>query len=399
MRRTALVAVLVLVVLSSLLVGCGKEETATQNVIKIGVNLDFTGSAAAQCIGAEHSYQMAIDEINDAGGVKVKGKYYILQMKTYQTSFTNADTAVACVKQMILQDGLRIIFDSTFPGALGTAYPDILDNKVLQFETYCDESIIVPDHPFSFRCCLGYRDNELVEWATMPQLFPDLKNYAFIGYKGQPTNGKYSQIYSAAENITCLDAETYAYGTTDFSPIITKVLALDPQLIEVGGYAADLANLIKQLREQGYTGKIFGASTIELAVLESIAGASASEGVYIGSNQAAPTGALATPQMTAFYDEYVAKYGAAAWSGLNSNWYSVPYILKQAIEQANSLETDDIVQALETGEFSIIRSTTKTTFGGEETYGIKHQLQVPFFVSQVQNGELVNLVSTAVAIP
>jgi branched-chain amino acid transport system substrate-binding protein len=381
-------------------VGCGKNEATTQNVIKIGVNLDFTGSASAQCIGAEHSYQMAIDEINEAGGVKVKGKDYILQMKTYQTSFSNADAAVTCVKQMVLQDGLRIIFDSTFPGALGTAYPDIIENKVLQFNTFCDESIIVPEHPYSFRCCLGYKDDELVTWtATVPELFPDVKDYVFIGYAGQPTNGKYSQIYSASMNINCLDAETYAYGTTDFSPVLTKVLAMDPDLIELGGYAADLANLVKQLRQQGYTGNILGSSTIEPAVLLSIAGEAAAEGVYIGANQAAPVGALATPAMTAFYDEYVAKYGKAAWMGLNSNWYSVPFILKEAIEQANSLETDDIVQALETGEFTIIRSTTKVSFGGTETYGIKHQLQVPLFVSQMQSGSLVNLISTPVEVP
>ncbi|MDM7998631.1 MAG: ABC transporter substrate-binding protein [Dehalococcoidia bacterium] len=400
MRRTALAAIVVLVILSSLLSGCGERETPTQNIIKIGVNLDFTGSASAQCIGAEHSYQMAIDAINEAGGVRVKGKSYIMQMKTYQTSFTNAEAAAACVRRMVLQDGLRILFDSTFPGALDTVYPDIIENKVLMFNTFVDESVVVPEHPYSFRCCLGYKDNQLVQWKqVIPELFPGLKKYAFIGYKGQPSNAKYSQLYSASMNIECLAAETYAYGTTDFSPIITKVLQLEPELIEVGGYAADLANLIKQLRQQGYTGAIVGSSTIEPAVLMSIAGPEAAEGVYIGSNQAAPTGPFATPAMTEFYDEYVDKYGKDAWMGLNSNWYSVPYILKQAIEQADSLETDDIVQALETGEFSILRSETKVTFGGAETYGIKHQLQVPFFESQIQNGQLVNLVSVPSVIP
>ncbi len=400
MRRIALIAVLPLVLLSTVLVGCGGEEEGTQNIIKIGVNLDFTGSASAQCIGAEHSYQMAIDEINEAGGVKVKGKSFILQLKTYQTSFSNAETAVACVKQMVLQDGLQILFDSTFPGALQTAYPDLIENKVLQFNTFVDESVVVPEHPYSFRGCLGYKDNQLVAWkTTIPQLFPGLKNYAFIGYKGQPTNAKYSQEYSASMGITCLASESYAYGTTDFSPIITKVMARNPELIEIGGYAPDLATLVKQLRQQGYTGKILGSSTIEPAVLLSIAGQEASEGVYIGSNQAAPTGPLVTPAMTAFYNKYVAAYGKDSYMGLNSNWYSVPYVLKEAIEQADSLETDDIVAALETGEFSIIRSETKVKFGGTETYGIKHQLQVPFYISQMQNGTLVNLISTPVEIP
>lgn len=62
-----------------------------------------------------------------------------------------------------------------------------------------------------------------------------------------------------------LDVQTFQTTDTDFTTQITNVLPLEPQLVIISGLAADGGNLVKQLRELGYTGVIVGGNGLNTA--------------------------------------------------------------------------------------------------------------------------------------
>jgi len=59
--------------------------------------------------------------------------------------------------------------------------------------------------------------------------------------------------------------QTFQTTDTDFSAQITNAVALNPQLAIVSGLAADGGNLVRQLREFGYTGLIIGGNGLNTA--------------------------------------------------------------------------------------------------------------------------------------
>jgi branched-chain amino acid transport system substrate-binding protein len=65
--------------------------------------------------------------------------------------------------------------------------------------------------------------------------------------------------------LNLLPVQTFQTTDTDFSAQITNVLPSNPELVIVSGLAADGGNLIKQLRELGYTGLIIGGNGLNTA--------------------------------------------------------------------------------------------------------------------------------------
>jgi branched-chain amino acid transport system substrate-binding protein len=73
------------------------------------------------------------------------------------------------------------------------------------------------------------------------------------------------QETAAALGLNVATVQTFQTTDTDFSAQITAATALNPQLAIVSGLAADGGNLVRQLREFGYTGLIIGGNGLNTA--------------------------------------------------------------------------------------------------------------------------------------
>ncbi len=77
-------------------------------------------------------------------------------------------------------------------------------------------------------------------------------------FSSSETNVFQSVITNAGLNLTTV--QTFQTTDTDFTTQITNALATNPQLVVISGLAVDGGNLIRQLREFGYTGLIVGGN-------------------------------------------------------------------------------------------------------------------------------------------
>ncbi|MFZ3055776.1 MAG: ABC transporter substrate-binding protein, partial [Smithella sp.] len=76
MKKSATLIIL-LMILSLAICGCGKTDS---NAIKIGVIAELTGDVPAVGTSCKNAAEMAVQEINDAGGIQLGEKKYQVKL-------------------------------------------------------------------------------------------------------------------------------------------------------------------------------------------------------------------------------------------------------------------------------------------------------------------------------
>jgi branched-chain amino acid transport system substrate-binding protein len=145
---------------------------------------------------------------------------------------------------------------------------------------------------------------------------------------------------------TIATAETVNKGEQDYSAVVTSIRSANPDAVFWTAYYADGGLLIRQLRQAGYQGIIAVGDGSNSPELFNIAG-SAAEGVIAFSN---PTAEF-LPNAKAFVDSYTAKFGNAPgpYAPLT---YDGTKLLASAIEEAGSTDAAAINAALKGANFT-----------------------------------------------
>src|SRR5215469_7413525 len=121
MRIKALLSVIA-VCIGSILVGCSKKGADT---VKIGVITSLTGSQAAFGEAHKHGYEIALDEINNKGGIggkKIELNFYDDQSKP--------DQAVQGVSKLVDQDEVPMIVGSYSSESTKAIIPAVTQRQV-----------------------------------------------------------------------------------------------------------------------------------------------------------------------------------------------------------------------------------------------------------------------------
>src|ERR1700712_1098604 len=80
-----------------------------QEVMKIGVIASLSGGGTAWGLGLEHGVQIAADQINAQGGLKLAGKTYKLEVIPYDDQY-NAAQAKTAADRLVNRDEVKVIF-------------------------------------------------------------------------------------------------------------------------------------------------------------------------------------------------------------------------------------------------------------------------------------------------
>jgi branched-chain amino acid transport system substrate-binding protein len=164
---------------------------------------------------------------------------------------------------------------------------------------------------------------------------------------------------------TVLGTEVYPTGTTDFSMGLLKAKNTEAQILNIWMDMPESSILLKQWYELKIPALPFG-STLAAAEQPGFWKATDGKGEYTLCNvvNAGNAPSNATPWTMKFYDAYTKKWGVEPEGLGSSSSYMAIYVLKDAIERANSLDSDKVVEALEKtdmmGVYGRIRFDPKT---------------------------------------
>lgn len=334
----------------SLLVGCGGEKKADNkvgDVLKIGANLEMTGTNASFGKSASNGAKLALKEVNAKGGV-LGGKKLELVVADNKSEVAEAANAMQklITSDKVIASIAPIASSSVIAGAeinqkykvLGisptASNPAVtVDPKTGKTREYLFRAAFID--PFQGSVMANFASRSL-NAKTAALYIENSSDYA----KGL---GKFFQEQFTKNGGTIVAQEAYLQKDTDFKATLTKIKAQNPDVVFVPGYYQEVGLIIKQAREMGITAPFLGGDGWDSAKLPEIAGQDALNNAFF-SNHYSPDDS--SEAVKAFVANYKKEYNETpdAFAALA---YDATMMVVEAIKRANSADTTKIREELE----------------------------------------------------
>lgn len=380
MRITRLSAVLGL---AAAVAAGGPAARADQ--LTIGVIAALSGGGTAWGLGLERGVQIALDEVNDEGGLKVGGRTYTLHLVAYDDQYNAAQAKIA-VDRLVQQDGVKFVMGPVgSPGAL-SSLAVTQPAKVLQFVDGYAPGILKND----FNAAYIFRiDNSNLEFsgpvvAWIRQTMPQVHKIGMIAPNdatGQAAIPTLIAAYRKQGFEVWMDY--YERGTKEFTPVLLRMMAQNVDLFDLNSAApGDAGLMVKQVRQIGFKGTVLQAGGAGVDEIMAIAGPLANGFIkYDVVNEAEPQ---AKPLIAAYAKKY-----SGPMNGMVPIYYNATQILLEAMRRADSLDTTKVRDAVENLQGWNTALYGPLRWGGKAAYGDDHQILLPFYMKQVDGRSVV----------
>lgn len=336
------------------LAGCGGSGDSS-DVIKIGVNYEKSGTAATYGTSHIEGIQLAIDEINEKGGID--GKKIELDIRDNKSDAADLQSAAEGLAEsgnlVILGPAITSLTKQAFSIAATTKVPTISASATGDDATLDKEGKV---QEYGFKTC--YNDS---------QQGKALADFAFEkGYRKIVIYSDSSTEYAKGLSETFATAftaqggeivETVNYTTneTEFTSVLTNIKGKDFDAIYIPGYYNEASQIIKQARELGMSQPIIGPDGFDSPKLKDIVGADKLNDVYFTTHFSRVE---KNEDVQKFVDDYKAKYSKEP-DTFAACGYDLAYFAVDAIKRAGENPTTETVkQALiDTKDFKGITGT------------------------------------------
>lgn len=326
-----------------IIAGCGNGATndSDGDTIKIGSMFELTGAAAAYGTSMNNAVHMAVDEINEAGGIDGKQ----VEVVEYDTK-TDETEATSITTRLGTRDNVAAIIGPATTGSMQAAIPSANAAGVpIISPTATDDDVLTAAdgsvHPYAWRTSFtnSFQGSSLAQFAnshlnaTSAVILSDNSSDYAIGL----TN-TFSDVFDG----DIIASENFSEGETDFSAVLTNIKDLDFDVLYVPGYYEEAGPIIKQAREMGITQPILGPDGMGNEILRELAGANNMNDIYYTSHFVVSSD---DPNVQEFVKNYKDKFGIDAdmFTGLA---YDSVYVVKEAIENAGSSDPKAVNEAL-----------------------------------------------------
>ena len=221
---------------------------------RIGVMESVTGVGETYGNVASHAKQMAADEINAGGGVSGRMLELIIE-----DSKCNAQDAIAAFRKLTDVDRVKIILGTSCSGAMLGVAPLAEENGIVLFSGLASNPDIANAGDYIFRTQIS--DVE-VGVSTGNVLWSDgIRTVATITEETDYAEGVRRTSVEQFEKLggVVVAEERFSTDVTDFRTQLTKLFEARPDALHVAPQSEFAGGtIVKQARELGYDGPIYG---------------------------------------------------------------------------------------------------------------------------------------------
>lgn len=318
--------------------GQGKAETGS-GTINIGWSGPLSGGAALYGKNCLTGLELAAKEINDAGGLEVKGTKYKINLVSLDDRYLPNETATNA-RRLLMESKAKVIYTPHSGGVFAlqefnqqegfllaayTSEPKVMErgNKLMmrippKYSGYVE--------PFSKAVMERFGKKA----ALVPGTHAYAKNWSEVFIKGWTQLGG---------QITSNNPVDYNKDTEFYTPV-SKALATKPDVLFIGGASEPTAMVIKQARELGFKGGFVIMDQAKMEEIEKIVGKETLEGA-VG---VIPVAQVDAPGTKPFIESYNKQYGKApTWE---QAWhYTSLHIIAEAMQLAGTVEDPVAIHA------------------------------------------------------
>jgi len=310
--------------------------TFAQETIKIANIVELSGGGATAGTNFKNGVELAVKEINAAGGILGK------KIQTI-TSDTQSNPGVAKgLTQKAVDDEVFAIFGPVFSGSIMVSMAESRKAEIPNFTGGEAASITMQGNPYIFR-------TSFTQATAMPKVAryisdtAKLKTLAVVYVNNDFGKGGLDMIKKALDKsptkiVTEISTDA---GQVDFSAAVLKAKQSGADGVFVYSNEEESARMLRELRKQGWNKPIIGETTLTGQKVIELAGEAANGAVaHVGLTVDAPL-----PAIRAFRAKFERDYKYVSdHNGMKG--YSGVYVLKAAIEKVGKLDRKAVANAL-----------------------------------------------------
>ena len=325
--------------------GCGKSgEVAKPETIKIGGMAPLTGALAIYGVTTTNGAELAVKEINENGGILGKKiEYIMLDTKGDSTE------AVMAYNKLVDEKVAGIIGEITSKPTLAVAEVAVQDNMPLITPTGTQVDITEAG-PNVFRVCFTNPYQGKVLAITSKERLGADTVAVMLNNSSDYSDGITKAFIEESEKLgmKVMGVEGYSDGDKDFKPQLTKLAAMNPDVVLIPEYYEQAALIATQAREVGVKSIFVGSDGWDgIAKTLDKSSYSAIENSYFTNHFSMED---QSEKIQNFLKDYRETYkeDPSAFSALG---YDAIYMMKSAIEKAGTTDKQKVVDALKGIEY------------------------------------------------
>jgi branched-chain amino acid transport system substrate-binding protein len=370
---------------------CGVPAQAENKTLDIGFVGVTSGPAAAWGISNKRSMETRAAWINETGGVKIGNTTYNINIISFDDQ-KDPKRAIAGMEKMAA-NGIHYVVGPNVDDGAAAVRPVAEKNGIMYFPYAFPKALY--QKPAS-NAVLGMVAN----YQSGPAIYKYLKEQkgvktvAFVAANESDPLSQRDGGVAAAKSLglkVVASRDTYQNDTRDFTPVVTPIVKLRPDLLVLSGVSPGNAPLlIRSARELGYTGLISTETAQDAQVLAESAGSLANGFISVGGASTPKIRSKAMEEFIARYTKMFGEYNDES----NTKVYALEYIIETL--KANPAAIDNVEEFKKTMDsFSApniyMKGDRSLKYVGMTSFGQKRQLFVPLVVNEYRDGKFDTL--------
>ncbi|MHB1651615.1 MAG: ABC transporter substrate-binding protein [Desulfitobacteriaceae bacterium] len=322
--------------------GAGSSAKAASE-IRVGLSAPLTGDISQIGQSSKNAAEMAVDEVNSAGGLKVGATK--AQVKLIVGDDENKPESAANVFQKLInQDKVLGIIGPPTSKCANAGAPIADGAQTVMISSWATNVNVTKGKTYVFRACFidpfQGKVNALFAKNTLKaQKAAVLYDVASDYNKGLAEVFR-DEFKKAGGEI--VGFESYQTNDKDFKSQLTKIKAASPDVVFLPNYYNEIALQLQQAKQLGLNAKFLGGDAWDSPDLFKLAGNDLLEGTYFSNHYATDAD---VPALQDFIKKYNAKYGNVpdATAALT---YDAIRIFFAGVEKADSTDKKAIRDAV-----------------------------------------------------
>jgi branched-chain amino acid transport system substrate-binding protein len=318
-----------------LFASCAKQSES----IKVGEYASLTGKEAGFGQTSHHGVVLALEEINNAGGVLGKKLELV-----YEDNQTKPGESATAVKKLISRDKVIALIGEVSSGRSLEAAPIAQAAKIPMIAPAATNPKVTETGDYIFRVCFidPFQGTVMAKFALADLKAKKVAILSSVSNAYSVGLAKFFQETFTQGGGTIALEQKYSEGDKDFRAQLTAIKAAGVDAVFVPGYYTESALIVRQARELGITVPFIGGDGWEDEQLLKIGGEGLN-GCYYSTHFSAENN---DPAVAKFVAKYKARWNNEVPGAFSALGYDAVYVLVDAIKRAGTTEGPKLRDAL-----------------------------------------------------
>lgn len=352
------------------------HSAVAQDKIVIGLSTPLTGSVAALGQHENWGASLAVEEINDVGGIN--GRQLHIEAQDNQCNPTQGITSV---ENLLQNDPIAVM--GALCSSVTLAVMPIMERAERPLMVGVATSPLITEqagvggNDWTFR--INPSDSGLA--VALGNYLTEMNNIKTIAFVGEDTDygrGGHNALTEAlkGKGIEIVSADFYKQGTPDFTTVLTRIKAAKPDAVALYATGVDELGFIRQYRGMNIESLLSGRVSLDelLPVIQA--------GALEGATSVYPYAVqLDTPENKAFVESFKTAYGELP-NYQSFQGYESVRVLADALKRSKELTPAGLKQALKEADFASVT-------GGNIKFDDHNQAHNLALIVKVKDGVIV----------